>query len=342
MTFKYIFIKYKKWNWQRVLILIVFLASSKFFMKPIKILKNRSDIGAGTRGSDMGIDALEIAAINMEHDFFNRHPFIDIPTHNETVYNKVKNTTAKRIKFVTAQCERLKAEIKQTLEHDLFPLILSGDHSSALGSLAGIKSANPEKTLGVIWIDAHADLHTPFSSPSGNVHGMPLAAALGHDNIDQKINQVSQETISDWEQMKNMGSVLPILKPEHLIYFGVRDTEHQEDTIMERCKIKNYKVHEMRHRGVDVCVQEALKQLKGVDMIYITFDVDALDCDLISYGTGTPVSKGFDPLEVVTMIKGVMSSKKVVALEVCEINPLLDHKGNRMAEAAFEVIDSIF
>ena len=311
-------------------------------MKPIKILKNRSDIGAGTRGSDMGIDALEIAAINMEHDFFNRHPFIDIPTHNETVYNKVKNTTAKRIKFVTVQCERLKAEIKQTLEHDLFPLILSGDHSSALGSLAGIKSANPEKTLGVIWIDAHADLHTPFSSPSGNVHGMPLAAALGHDNIDQKINQVSQETISDWEQMKNMGSVLPILKPEHLIYFGVRDTEHQEDTIMERCQIKNYKVHEMRHRGVDVCVQEALKQLKGVDMIYITFDVDALDCDLISYGTGTPVSKGFDPLEVVTMIKGVMSSEKVVALEVCEINPLLDHKGNRMAEAAFEVIDSIF
>ena len=311
-------------------------------MKPIKILKNRSDIGAGTRGSDMGIDALEIAAINMEHDFFNRHPFIDIPTHNETVYNKVKNTTAKRIKFVTVQCERLKAEIKQTLEHDLFPLILSGDHSSALGSLAGIKSANPEKTLGVIWIDAHADLHTPFSSPSGNVHGMPLAAALGHDNIDQKINQVSQETISDWEQMKNMGSVLPILKPEHLIYFGVRDTEHQEDTIMERCQIKNYKVHEMRHRGVDVCVQEALKQLKGVDMIYITFDVDALDCDLISYGTGTPVSKGFDPLEVVTIIKGVMSSEKVVALEVCEINPLLDHKGNRMAEAAFEVIDSIF
>ena len=118
-------------------------------MKSIKILKNRSDIGAGTRGSDMGIDALEIAAINMKHDFFNLHPFIDIPTHNETVYNKVKNTTAKRIKFVKTQCERLKVETKKTLEQGLFPLILSGDHSSALGSLAGIKSANPDKTLGV-------------------------------------------------------------------------------------------------------------------------------------------------------------------------------------------------
>ena len=221
-------------------------------------------------------------------------------------------------------------------------MILSGDHSSALGSLAGIKSANPEKTLGVIWIDAHADLHTPFSSPSGNVHGMPLAAALAHDNINQKINHVSFETISNWEKMKNMGSVSPMLKPEHLIYFGVRDTESQEDDIIESCKIKNYRVHEMRHRGFEVCIQEVLTKLTEVDMIYITFDVDALDCDLISYGTGTPVSKGFDIEEVVMIIKGMRSTGKVVALEVCEINPLLDHKGNRMAEAAFEVIDSIF
>jgi arginase len=311
-------------------------------MNAIKILKNRSDIGAGTRGSDMGIDALEIAAINQEHDFFNRHPFIDIPTHNETVYNKVKNTTAKRINFVTTQCERLKSATKATLLEAKFPLILSGDHSSALGSLAGIKSAFPEQTLGVIWIDAHADLHTPFSSPSGNVHGMPLAAALGHDNINQEINLVSAETRADWEQMKNMGSVTPILKPEHLIYFGVRDTESQEDDIIERCKIKNYKVHEMRHRGFEMCIQEAIEKLSEVDMIYITFDVDALDCDLISYGTGTPVSKGFDVDGVVRIIKGIQATEKVVALEVCEINPLLDHKGNRMAEAAFEVIDAIF
>ena len=311
-------------------------------MNAIRILKNRSDIGAGTRGSDMGIDALEIAAINSGHDFFNRHPFIDIHTHNETVYDKVKNTTAKRINFVAAQCERLKLATKQALKEGFFPLILSGDHSSALGSLAGIKSAFPEKTLGVVWIDAHADLHTPFSSPSGNVHGMPLAAALGHDNAYQKINNVSHETIADWKQMKNMGSVSPILKPEHLIYFGVRDTEAQEDAIIERCGIRNYGVHEMRHRSFEICIAEALEQLSEVDMIYITFDVDALDCDLISHGTGTPVSKGFDVDEVVRIIKGIQTTEKVVALEVCEINPLLDHKGNRMAEAAFEVLETLF
>jgi len=311
-------------------------------MKSLRILKNRSDIGAGTRGSDMGIDALEIAAINMKNDFFNRYPFVDVKSHNETIYNKVKNTTAKRINFVLEQCKRLKVATHDALTAATFPLILSGDHSSALGSLAGIKAAYPDKILGVIWIDAHADLHSPLSSPSGNVHGMPLAAALGLDNERHKINEVTVETQADWEQMKNLGQVCPMLIAEHLIYFGVRDTEPEEDAIIEERKIRNYPVFEVRYRGLDQCVAEALEQLTAVDIIYITFDVDALDCDLISHGTGTPVSKGFDPDEVIQLIRGVQDSGKLAALEVSEINPLLDEKGNRMAEVVFQVIDAIF
>ena len=311
-------------------------------MKELIILKNRSDIGAGTRGSDMGIDALEIAAINANNDFFNRHPFIDIETHNETVYNKVKNTTAKRINFVLEQCNRLKRATQTSLESNQFPLVLSGDHSSALGTLAGIKAANPNKTLGVIWIDAHADLHSPMSSPSGNVHGMPLAAALGHYNFEHQINPVSKETIADWEAMKHLGTVLPILKPEHLIYFGVRDIEVEEEAIINVKKIRNYPVHEVRHRGLKSCINEALNQLRTVDHIYITFDVDAMDCDLVSRGTGTPVSKGFDPQEVIELIQAALQSDKLVALELSEINPLLDDKGNRMAEVVFEIIEEIF
>lgn len=311
-------------------------------MKPLFILKNRSDIGAGTRGSDMGIDALEIAAINAQNDFFNKHPFEDIKTHNETVYDKVKNTTAKRINFVLEQCRRVKKATQKALEADTFPLILSGDHSSALGSLAGIKAAYPEKTLGAIWIDAHADLHTPLSTPSGNVHGMPLAAALGHDNRAYQINKVTEDTLADWEQMKSLGTVTPILQPEHLIYFGVRDTEIEEDAIRKEKKIRNYPVHEIRQRGLGYCVEEALQQLEAVDLLYLTFDVDALDCDLISRGTGTPVSKGFDPPEIIQLIQGFQASGKLTALEICEINPLLDEKGNRMAEAAFEVVHGVF
>ena len=311
-------------------------------MKPLKIIKNRSDIGAGTRGSDLGIDALEIAAINKEDDFFNKHPFYDVDTHNESIYNKVNNPFAKRIHFVEEQCKRVRECTRKTLGENFFPLLLSGDHSSALGTLAGIRMTYPEKKLGVIWIDAHADLHTPLSSPSGNVHGMPLAAALGNDNKDFEINKTAPETLQVWEKMKRIAGTQPVMTSDSLVYFGLRDTEEAEDHVLSNLQITHYPVHEVRHRGIGVCVEETLKKLAHTDIIYISFDVDSMDCDSVSYGTGTPVSKGFDPDEVVSIIKGIMESEKVVCVEVAEINPLLDTKGNKMAETAFDVIRAIF
>ena len=311
-------------------------------MKPLKVIKNRSDIGAGTRGSDMGIDALEIAAINAENDFFNRYPFIDVPTHNESIYDKVNNTFAKRINFVAEQCERVCEVTSMVLRQQHFPLVISGDHSSALGTLAGITQAYPGKTVAAIWIDAHADLHTPLSSPSGNIHGMPLAAALGLDNEKYGVNTIDEDTQASWDKIKVLGGDQPKIKPEHLIYFGLRSTEEAEDKVIEDLGIRFYSVHETRYRTLAVCIQEALDRLKEVDLIYITFDVDSMDCDLISKGTGTPVSKGFDPAEIKQLVQGFISTEKVVCLEVCEINPLLDEKGNKMAETAFEIVNTIF
>ena len=311
-------------------------------MNPIKIIKNRSDIGAGTRGSDMGIDAIEIAAINVKNDFFNVHPYADVKTHNETIYNKNKNTFAKRINFVCEQCQRLRDEVKKELGKGFFPLILSGDHSSALGSLSGIQMAYPDKEIGVIWLDAHADIHTPYSTPSGNVHGMPIAAALSIDNREFSKNKVSESTEKNWLRMKNMGNKSPLIKPENLIYFGVRDTEKEEDQIIQSKKIKNFSVNEVRGLGLKSCIDQTIQQLISTDLIYISFDVDALDCDLFSRGTGTPVSKGFVTKEIISIIKGIKDTGKLVALEICEINPLLDNKGNQMAESSFEIISSIF
>ena len=310
-------------------------------MNPIKIIKNRSDIGAGTRGSDLGIDAIEIAAINTENDFFNIYPYIDIQTHNETVYNKNKNTFAKRINFVCEQCERLREGVKKELQKGFFPLILSGDHSSALGSLSGIQKANPDKEIGVIWLDAHADIHTPYSTPSGNIHGMPLAAALSIDNKEFSKNKVSDSTEKNWLRMKNMGNKAPLIKPENLIYFGVRDTEKEEDQIIQSKKIKNFSVNDFRNLGLKSCIDQTKDQFVSSDLIYISFDIDALDCDLFSRGTGTPVSKGFLTEEIISIIKEVKDTGKLVALEICEINPLLDNKGNQMAESAFEIISSV-
>jgi arginase len=305
------------------------------------IIKNRSDIGAGTRGADLGIDAMEIAAINAKNDFFNKHPHIDVDTHNETIYNKVKNPFAKRINHVAEQCERVCEATKRALMNDQWPLVLSGDHSSALGTISGIKAAFPQKRLGVIWIDAHADLHSPYTSPSGNVHGMPLAAALGLDNLGSQVNEVTEESAQSWERLKTIGIEEPKVQPKDLIFFGVRDTEAPEDALIKEQNIKNYTVEEYRYRGFSECVNEAVQSLKDCDLVYISFDVDSMDCDRVSYGTGTPVQRGFDPHEVVQMIRHFMEHLPVKCLEVVEVNPLLDFKGNKMAEVAFDVIRSL-
>lgn len=309
-------------------------------MKPIKLIKNRSDIGAGTRGSDLGVDAIEIAAINLGSDYFNQFPFEDVKTHNESIYDKCNSTVAKRIEHVVEQCVRVNNSIQKNIA-DYFPIVLSGDHSSALGTISGIKSAFPEQNVGVVWIDAHADLHSPYTSPSGNIHGMPLAAALANDNLECKSNEVKDDTLKYWEKMKKIGYKGPKIQPENLVYFGVRDTEEAEDLQMERLGIRNYKVDEIRYRGLETCVDEALIQLSHCEVIYISFDVDSMDCDLVSYGTGTPVAKGFDQFEIIAIIDQIIKTKKVICIEIVEVNPLLDTKGNKMAETAFQVLEAI-
>jgi len=307
----------------------------------IKIIKNRSDIGAGTRGSDMGIDAIEIAAINANNNYFTQFDFEDVETENESIYNKVKNSFGKRIEHVVQQCTRVSNTVQSNLNNAFFPLVISGDHSSALGAISGIKAAYPNKKLGVVWIDAHADIHSPYTSPSGNVHGMPLAAAMGEDNLECKINTITKETKTFWEAMKNIGISEVKVQPEDIVYFGVRDTEEPEAKQIEKLNIRNYKVEEVRYRGIDNCINEAIEKLKECEIIYVSFDVDSMDCDLVSYGTGTPVPKGFDQFEIIKIINGFLNTKKVVCLEFVEVNPLLDLKGNKMAETAFEILDEV-
>ena len=307
----------------------------------IKIIKNRSDIGAGTRGSDMGIDAIEIAAINQNNDFFHRHLFLDVATHNESIYQKNTNDFAKRIEQVKEQCQRIANAVTSTIHEGNFPMVLSGDHSSALGTMSGIKAANPDKRLGVIWIDAHADLHSPFTSPSGNIHGMPVAAALNMDHIESKINEPSNATISQWDILKNISIPGPKVVPSDLIYFGLRDYESAEKNIIDQHHIQFYKVEQMREKGLLYCVKEAIQQLNNCDQIYISFDVDSMDCDTVSYGTGTPVPVGFSSEEITQIIEQFLLTGKVCCIEFAEINPLLDNKGNKMAETAFLVLDQI-
>ena len=307
----------------------------------IKLLKNRSDIGAGTRGSDLGIDALEIAAINQDNDFFHRHLFQDIVTHNETIYQKNTNSFAKRIEHVAEQCNRVCDAVSTALLQNYFPVVLSGDHSSALGTISGIKKAHPNKKLGVVWIDAHADIHSPYTSPSGNIHGMPLAAALSFDHKHLQVNEISVDTIHYWNVLKNIGTTDPKLKPENLVYFGLRDFEPAEKQVIEEASISNFTVEQLRENGLQNILAAIIRKFEDVDEIYISFDVDSMDCDQISYGTGTPVKSGFLPSEIIEIFDSLLDTKKVKCIEFAEINPLLDNKGNKMAETAFQILKHI-
>ena len=304
----------------------------------IELIKNRSDIGAGTRGADMGIDAMEIAAINSGDDYFDRHHYVDVKTHNETIYNKFTSSVAKRIEHVYQQCDRVGHAVCNSLRQGNFPIVLSGDHSSALGTIAGIKLAHPNATLGVIWIDAHADIHSPFTSPSGNIHGMPLAAALQADNLNNQINVVEEDTKWYWQKMKTLGGAAAKIEPRHLIYLGLRDYEKAEMNLIEEWNIRHYPVSMVREKGIEKTVQESLLQLQSCDMIYVSFDVDSMDSDAVSNGTGTPVPIGFFPEEIHQIFDVLLTSQKIKCIEFAEVNPLLDNKGNRMAETAFQVL----
>jgi len=309
--------------------------------KQIEIVKNRSDIGAGTRGSDLGIDAIEIAAINKHSYFFKDHLSVDVPTRNESVYEDVDSPFGKHIKQVYQQCKHLASIVEDVLLKNNIPLVFSGDHSSAIGTISGIRAAYPDKRLGVVWIDAHADIHSPYTTPSGNMHGMPLAALMSIDNKANAVNKVGDETLIYWDKLKKIGLESVKLAPEDLIYFGVRDTEEEEDALIERLAIRNYKVAELRAKGIEGCIQNALRQVEECDHIYISFDVDSMDSERISSGTGTPVPQGFLPEEVTEVLASILASGKVVCLEIVEVNPLLDNRGNKMAEVAFDIIEKV-
>ncbi|MGB0806938.1 MAG: arginase [Salibacteraceae bacterium] len=306
----------------------------------VRYIVVESEIGAGTRGSSLGVKAMEVVGWNKQSEVLSKYNHKTVEVFNNDLYKSVDTPNAIRIESVVKVLENVTEAVHNTVNTE-FPLVLSGDHSIAAGTIAGIKKAYPNKRLGVVWIDAHADIHSPYTTPSGNVHGMPLAAALGLDSPQLKINDLSEKETQGWEAMKNLSGVCPSVLPEDSVYFGVRDTEEQEDEIIEHHGIKNYKVEEVRHRGMDVCLTEAMDRLDNCDLIYISFDVDSMDCDLISHGTGTPVSKGFDEVEIKEIITGFLETEKVACLEFVEINPTLDEKRNKMAETAFEILEDV-
>ncbi|WP_089241469.1 arginase [Belliella buryatensis] len=307
-------------------------------MRKIKLVEVRSEIAAGTRGASLGIDALKIASLDKKSNFFTKFDPINVPDANNYLWKGNKHPHAKYIDGVYQVLKNVYSTVESLRLEKKFPIVLAGDHSTAAGTIMGIKAANPDKRLGVIWIDAHADLHTPYTTPSGNMHGMPLAMCIHTDNLDCQVNEPEELTIQYWEKIKNIGGEYPKINPEDIVFISVRDTEEPEDHLISKYGIRNFTTEEVRQKGVANIAQQALDVLKDCDQIYISFDVDSMDSS-ISVGTGTPVPNGLTVEEAIQLNAELIKDKRVCCWEIVEVNPTLDTE-NLMAENAFEVLEA--
>lgn len=308
-------------------------------MKIVKFIEIKSEIGAGTRGASMGIDAIKIAALDYGSNMFRQIDSIEVKDENQLLFEPPKPPYAKRIGGILNIYERLAGTIAQTLKKNNFPIVLAGDHSTAGGTIAGIKMAYPKQKLGVIWIDAHADIHSPYTTPTGNLHGMPIATALGEDNIASKMNKPDKETIELWNKLKRVGGITPKITYNDLVYIGVRDVEPEETYLLKKHKVKTFTTAEVKRNGVEKIARDALAHLNHCNIIYVSFDVDSMDSS-ISKGTGTPVRNGITEKEAGSLCVRLVQNEKVCCFEICEVNPTLDRE-NLMAENTFEILQKV-
>lgn len=304
--------------------------------KSLKIIEVKSELGAGTRGASLGVDAIKIAALDFGSRFFKKHKSVEVPNENHLLLENTGSPFAKRISGILTMVERVADEVTETLGRNEFPIVLAGDHSTAAGTITGIKKAFPKSKLGVIWIDAHADMHSPYTTPSGNMHGMPLAMVLDEDNLDAKVNELDQETLNYWYQLKNVGKIAPKISYSDLVLISARDMEKPEENLLKKNKVKLYSTAEVRKRGVERIVIETMQYLDQCDLIYVSFDVDSMD-PTASRGTGTPVAQGLTEREAGALMSRFLAYQKVCCFEIVEVNPTLDRE-NQMAEHAFEIL----
>ena len=305
-------------------------------MKNIKLIEVPSEIGAGTRGASLGIEAIKIAALDFMSNFFIHFPSEKVPHENKLLHEPIESPYAKRIKGIVSMYDKVSKAVCDSMKNNFFPVVLSGDHSTSGATIAGIKMARPKSKLGVIWIDAHADLHTPYTTPSGNIHGMPLAAAINEDNDDCAVHELDTETAKQWDYLKKIGKISPKVLAEDVVFISLRDFEKEEKYLIDKYGMKVITTKELRTKGAENVVRAVLRYLSDCTDIYVSFDVDSLDAG-ISKGTGTPVSNGLREREAEDLISKFMQNRKICCFEVTEVNPTLD-KENLMAEIAFNIL----
>lgn len=301
--------------------------------KAVRLILAKFDTGAGKKGAADGPEALlkELKKVHVEFDDVTQ-------MDNVPVSGNGQHPFCKNIEVLTDNSIQLCQLVYQSRLDGKLPVIFSGDHSNAIGGLSGLKCAHPDKRIGVIWVDAHADLHSPYTTPSGNMHGMPLAVLLGTDNLSKAHNAISESEKQAWDKLKSIGpnQIMPKIEPGDLVFIGLRDAEPEEWSLIDELGIRFFEPADFKAHGIYYAINHALKHLDHCDLIYVSFDVDSMDPELAD-GTGTPVKDGLSKVEAESVMKSFLNHPKLGAFEVTEINPGLDKKSKKMAELTAEI-----
>jgi arginase len=292
----------------------------------ISVVNMHLDLGAGRRGTDMGPSAIHVAGLvphlqALGHTVVAVHD-IEVMQAEALVTGSPK---ARYLPEILGACARLAARVEADLDAGYTPLVLGGDHSQAIGTISGMARHFRKRgeRFGVVWVDAHTDMNTPDTSPSGNIHGMPLAVLLGHGP----------------PELVALAGGTPALRPEDVVVIGARDVDPGESELVRRLGVRVYAMSELDERGTAACVREAFERVRpGRAGVHLSFDLDGVDPEPAP-GVGTPVQGGLSIRESHLICEAAAARARLLGMEMVELNPTLDH-ANKTGRLAVWLIES--
>ena len=290
-------------------------------LQPIAVIGAPLDLGAGRRGVDMGPSAIRYAELDIRIEQLGRAS-VDLG-NVQTAVAEAAAVGDERVRYLTEillTCGRVADLVASARESGRLPLVLGGDHSVAIGTLGGLaRVAGPG---GVLWIDAHGDLNRPETSPTGNVHGMVLAAAMGLAG----------------PMFEDVGWPVPSVEPSRVALVGVRSLDDGERRLLRELKATVFTMSDIDRLGIEHAIHESLERISGPGFVHVSLDLDALDPD-VAPGVGTPVRGGLSYREAHLAMELVAESGLMTSLEAVEVNPVLDRE-NQTGKLAVELVAS--
>ena len=287
-------------------------------MKPIRIIGMPMDLGQKKRGVDMGPNAIRYANILKEL----RGLDCDVMDMGDVaIPNRSGVKKADRYQAILEASEAIYDLVRETIAEGWIPLCLGGDHSIAIGTVGGTTHESP---AGVIWIDAHADFNTHKTSPSGNVHGMPLASLTGHGTAD----------------LMNIGRLGKKLPESHVVMIGIRNLDFEEKKKLQQSEVTVFTMRDIDEKGMKEVMNLTLMRLQGLDRIHVSLDMDSIDPGTAP-GVGTPVSGGLSPREAHYLLEMIAETGLCCSADIVEVNPIRDEY-NRTGNLAVELATSLF